>query len=789
MRKAESAPARAFPRVPESGTLSSSALRSRSMTEPTAALSAPPRRIQPYAWATLLLLVAVAGIGAWLIRQLYTQAQQHAFEELRAVANLKTFELERWVADKTTYLAQPAAGSMPQVLQRWLRHGARADADRDALLGQLQRAKDLAAEHRGVWLFDASGKLLLAGQEEPSHAEHAHVASVREAFATAKPVLIDFHTEVAGGRNVVALEVVVPMFAGPERRPLAFLLYEIDPDQYIYPLIQRWPTASLSAEVMLLRRDGDEIVCLNELRLGQHAALTLRRKLGDSGSLAAAAMRQGDGAVTGNDYRGQAAFGVAARVASRDWLLLAKMDRDEVYAEAWSNAWAIAAAGVALMLLLAALGWLAFRHDRQRRHSNLLEAQIARGESERRLDYLIRFANDIVLLMDEDGNIIQANESAARGYGYRREDLLGRNIRELRHASTRDTVGAHLDAARRDGGTFFETLHQRRDGTPFPVEVSSQVFEHEGRRYRQSIVRDISDRKAQEQELRDNLERQRSLNRKLEEAQSQLLQAEKMASIGQLAAGIAHELNNPIGFVHSNLGTLDGYLHDLFAVFDAYEKFESGGDLGAVVDLKREKDFAYLRQDTFQLLEESKDGLARVRKIVQDLKDFSRVGDTDWRWADLHQGLDSTLNIVWNELKYKCKVAKEYGELPLVYCLPSQLNQVFMNILVNAGQAIEEKGEITLRSGRSGETVWVEISDTGKGIAAENLTRIFEPFYTTKPVGKGTGLGLSLSYSIVKKHQGRIEVKSEPGHGSTFRVVLPIQPAVEVETQSSEVHA
>ncbi|MEW5944004.1 MAG: ATP-binding protein, partial [Pseudomonadota bacterium] len=174
------------------------------------------------------------------------------------------------------------------------------------------------------------------------------------------------------------------------------------------------------------------------------------------------------------------------------------------------------------------------------------------------------------------------------------------------------------------------------------------------------------------------------------------------------------------------------------------------------------------------LMSESKEGISRVKQIVQNLKDFSHVGAEDeWQWADLHKGLDSTLNIVWNELKYKAEVVKEYGNLPEVECLPSQLNQVFMNLLVNAGHAIEERGVITIRTGVEGEQVWVEIADTGKGIAPEHLSKIFDPFFTTKPVGKGTGLGLSLSYSIVQKHQGRIEVHSEVGKGAAFRVWLP----------------
>lgn len=299
------------------------------------------------------------------------------------------------------------------------------------------------------------------------------------------------------------------------------------------------------------------------------------------------------------------------------------------------------------------------------------------------------------------------------------------------------------------------------------------------------VLTDVTERKEQELLLSANLAQQQKLNKRLEEANSQLLQSEKMASIGQLAAGIAHELNNPIGFVHSNLGTLDGYLHDLMAVIEADDKLIAAAATPAEHQtiarrVREEHDFSFLKSDIFSLVAESKDGLSRVKKIVQDLKSFSRVGEQEWQEADLHQGLDSTLNIVWNELKYKCKVIKEYGDIPPVFCLISQLNQVFMNLLVNASHAIETQGSITIRTFcKDDDRVCVEITDTGKGIAPEHINRIFEPFFTTKPVGKGTGLGLSLSYSIVERHHGRIEVSSQPGVGSTFRVIVPIRPPAE----------
>ncbi|WP_317204190.1 response regulator [Janthinobacterium sp.] len=276
---------------------------------------------------------------------------------------------------------------------------------------------------------------------------------------------------------------------------------------------------------------------------------------------------------------------------------------------------------------------------------------------------------------------------------------------------------------------------------------------------------------------------QQALIGKLQEAHDQLLQSEKMASIGQLAAGIAHEINNPIGFINSNMGSLQTYFDTLFSALDACEKVLTEapgcGQLAArFAQVKQEAEIDYLRDDIVELMKESKEGLKRVKDIVQALKDFSHVGQANWLEADLHRGLDSTLNIVSNEIKYKAEVIKRYGDLPPVKCLASQLNQVFMNLLVNAAHAIKEFGTITISTGcTDADWVWVEIRDTGQGVPAENLNRIFEPFFTTKPVGSGTGLGLSLSYGIVHKHGGRIEVRSEAGVGSSFTVHLPVNPA------------
>ena len=293
----------------------------------------------------------------------------------------------------------------------------------------------------------------------------------------------------------------------------------------------------------------------------------------------------------------------------------------------------------------------------------------------------------------------------------------------------------------------------------------------------------VAERTAELSEKVAEVERQREeqtrLFRDLEAARQQAMQSDKLASIGQLAAGVAHEINNPIGFVLSNFSSLQRYVEDLFRVLSAYEALEplvpaDAPQLAKLANARTDADIDYVKGDVTQLLDQSRDGLDRVRRIVQDLKDFAHAGEAIWQPADLVQGLERTLNVVRNEIKYKAEVVKRYAPLPDVRCAPSQLNQVFMNLLVNAAHAIADKGTITVSSGVEADEVWIAIADTGCGMPPDVLGHIFDPFFTTKPVGQGTGLGLSVSYSIVKRHGGRIEVESAQGKGSTFKVWLPI---------------
>jgi len=265
----------------------------------------------------------------------------------------------------------------------------------------------------------------------------------------------------------------------------------------------------------------------------------------------------------------------------------------------------------------------------------------------------------------------------------------------------------------------------------------------------------------------------------LKETQNQLVQSEKMASVGQLTAGIAHEINNPINFVTSNISPLKRDLDDIMKLLDMYsdasEKSDPYDGFNNIKKFKNEIDYDFILQEIKQLLNGIEEGAKRTIEIVRGLRNFSRLDESDKKLSDINEGIDSTLLMLRNQLKNRIEVVKEFGSIPQILCFPGKLNQVFMNILNNASQSIEGEGEIVISTTYDNKNVFISIKDSGKGMSKKIMNHIFEPFYTTKDVGKGTGLGLSISYGIVQEHNGKIEVKSELSKGTEFIITLPVE--------------
>lgn len=390
-----------------------------------------------------------------------------------------------------------------------------------------------------------------------------------------------------------------------------------------------------------------------------------------------------------------------------------------------------------------------------------------------------------VLGLDQERRITCANRSAEHLLGWSSEELTDRQVDDLLLAR-RGGEDLHPESENpfswlADRGEFYfiEDVFRRKDGSTVDVEISALALAKPADdTHAIVLLADISERKESQAALLQAFADRDTLNQVLEAAQGRLLRAEKMASVGHLAAGVAHEINNPIGFVTSNLRTLKAQVADLLSVVAAYQQAETALAafpelLQAINQAKTAVDLGFLQQDLPNLIDESLDGVGRVKKIVDNLRYFSQVDSADWQYANLEKGLESTLNVLWSEIKDKAEVVRHYCGLPEVECIASQLNQVFMNLLLNAAQSIEQRGVITLRTGFDPNEVWVEIEDSGRGIRPEHLEKIFEPFFTTHPVGKGAGLGLSLAYGIIQHHHGTLVASSTEGKGSVFRITLP----------------
>ncbi|TFH31751.1 MAG: peptidylprolyl isomerase [Deltaproteobacteria bacterium] len=378
--------------------------------------------------------------------------------------------------------------------------------------------------------------------------------------------------------------------------------------------------------------------------------------------------------------------------------------------------------------------------------------------------------DDMLFLADPHRRIRRCNRTFREFIGRTYTEILGQPFDRLLSEAGVD-VALSL-------GKPVECFHERTRKwlvlSHYPFEEASAS----GARGTIVTIHDSTEMKKTAEELtRKNLRLNEALAA-LKRSQAKVLHQEKMASIGQLAAGVAHEINNPIGFINSNLSTLGKYLSRIGGFLAIQSECIAAGAPPEQVESVRQQQASlkidYIVKDLEDLIRESMEGAERVRSIVADLKSFSRVDESEYRQADLNECLRSTINIAWHEIKHKATLRKELGEIPRTRCYPQQMNQAFMNLLVNAAHAIEHQGVITVRSWEEDGYVCVSVADTGRGIPEENLDRIFEPFFTTKEVGKGTGLGLSITCDIVKKHNGEITVRSDPGTGTVFTVRIPV---------------
>ena len=377
---------------------------------------------------------------------------------------------------------------------------------------------------------------------------------------------------------------------------------------------------------------------------------------------------------------------------------------------------------------------------------------------------IVDFGNDPVLVADiVEGQILYANPAACSLLGYERQALLERRLPDLHPQELVErSAEAIADVWEKRGLVYSDLPFVRHDGERVDVEVSANVLDFRGQPAVLIYARDIRERLQAERKIRDYASQLEQTNRELRDTQAQLVQSEKMAALGNLVAGVAHEINTPIASIYSNADIGHRALELLKSSLPA-----------STDDKKLRKALTALEQtcQTNQLASE------RISKIVQSLRNFARLDEAEEKQVDLHEGIDSTLRLLQHKLKKGINVVKRYGDLSQICCFPNQLNQVFMNLLVNAIHAVEGEGTITIITGQENGQAVLRFADNGVGIAAEQLDQIFDPGYTTKGVGVGTGLGLAICYRIMQQHGGRIEVTSKIGEGTEFTLRLPLSRA------------
>jgi two-component system NtrC family sensor kinase len=413
------------------------------------------------------------------------------------------------------------------------------------------------------------------------------------------------------------------------------------------------------------------------------------------------------------------------------------------------------------------LGYFSFVTDITERKA----AEAALVTSERRARALFEGIEDIVFVHDLEGRILDVNPAACRRLGYTRKELLQLKTSDLDDPEFASGFAERLLKQLDQRHAVFEGRHRNRAGTVIPVDISTSMIQFEDQVAVLAVCRDITERKTLE------AERQRM--------RAMLAQSEKLASIGLLSAGVAHEINNPLAYVANNLAVLERDFLGILAMMTCYdethEKLRQSDPewIDRIENLSEDLDWPYVKANLERMLTRTREGVQRVANIVQNLRGLARTSPPKMEPVSIAELIAPAIEMIQGRIRRRgTEVVQSHQPSKRVMCVPSQISQVVLNLLVNAIQAIEHSdreqgGTIEIRTGATGDEFAIEIIDDGAGIDPESIPRLFDPFFTTKPVGEGTGLGLSISHGIITGHGGRIEVESTPGQGTLFRVVLP----------------
>ena len=460
---------------------------------------------------------------------------------------------------------------------------------------------------------------------------------------------------------------------------------------------------------------------------------------------------------------------------------------------AYDREWFDAAFGMAVfvlavILIFVGLIWWATRAIRVIDRARAKAAQEQRL-SEQRYHAIMRQTADGIYLVDLDNfAVLETNIALDRMLGYADGELTGRPVFDIINDTAKHITARLLTLKAAGTPMQGERQYRRKDGSLVDVQAGATVVAYGSRRVSCTVLHDITDRKRAQRlleekngQLESAFAAEREALNQLRQAQSQLVQSEKLASLGQMVAGVAHEINNPLSFVSNNVAVLERDVRGLTTLIALYARADAliaANDaplLGEIRDLAERMDLEYTQSNLTGMMTRSRDGLRRIQQIVKDLRDFARLDESDLHEVDLNSGIESTVNIVAGRAKKKrVELKLDLQPLPPVNCYPAKINQVVMNLVANAIDACPEGGGVVVTTMRDGPGVRIAVADNGPGVPTELRTRIFDPFFTTKPQGEGTGLGLSISYGIVGDHGGHIDIADAPGGGAVFTIRLPL---------------
>lgn len=683
------------------------------------------------AYAVFACIFALAGYQAFYRIENLIEAEK--LHDLGAIADIKVGQIVSWQKGHTRRASAFSNGSaLVAEFDRWLQSGEESDEQELKIL-RLLTGLQLTHGYVKASLLDRQGVVrITTGSTE--NLDPYEVKLVREAMSSRHPVFSDLHGS-SHEKQIVSLSMAAPLTdaSNGSGKVVGAVLLQIDPYNFLYPLIQLWPRESPSAETLLVRQEGDEVVFINQLRHWKGAAFSLRIPVNTMSLPAAMATRGEASSKVGIDYRGIPVVAAMREVPGTSWFMVAKVDKEELFAPIIQIKWWAAGLGLGFTVLggFFFFVWLQGFHARQRQLKAERDAALEREMRVRYFEYLTRYANDMIIVLNEAGQIVEANERAQQALGYSREELLQMHVMALHGPADRPDITDRLETLEKEGRLRMEGEYQRKDGSVFPVEISARVIEVQGARYMQGIIRDLTEHKL------------------LEEMRAKIEHAGRLNVAGEMASGMAHELSQP-------LTACNNYLD---------------------VCLRRMDDEAWGQDKLRSTLKLAAAQAERAGSIVGHLRDMVKQNGHERALTDIKQLIRDVMSLLENELRRSgISVHMTLFPLPPVMVCRVEIEQVLFNLCRNAIEAMhawpQRDLRISTRLNKSGE-VLVSVSDSGKGIMPTERANLFNPFRSTKE--HGLGLGLVICRNIIENHGGRIWAEEGREFGAEFCFTLPVE--------------